>query len=265
MRALSAASRHAGASRCDGHPDGARGRVPRRRGARYSPARVSTLLLIRHGQASFGADDYDVLSPRGIEQARALGRYLGGRARPLDALYAGPRRRQIDTAHHARAAAAEAGLELPAITEIPELDEYPAFELLRYHIESGAVPPDATTAAADGSLDRVFEAMTRQWVRGELDTGALETFAAFGARVERGLRAVMDAEGRGRQVAVVTSGGPISIAMRKSLSLPDEMVMRIAAVIGNASVTEMRWRGSELSLFGFNHLHHVGADLVTYR
>ncbi|MEC8667907.1 MAG: histidine phosphatase family protein, partial [Pseudomonadota bacterium] len=34
---------------------------------------MPTLYLIRHGQASFGADDYDVLSPIGHEQARALG------------------------------------------------------------------------------------------------------------------------------------------------------------------------------------------------
>ena len=35
-----------------------------------------TLLLVRHGQASFGAADYDQLSDRGVEQSRRLGQWL---------------------------------------------------------------------------------------------------------------------------------------------------------------------------------------------
>jgi broad specificity phosphatase PhoE len=34
---------------------------------------MGQVLLIRHGQASFGADDYDVLSDLGWTQGRALG------------------------------------------------------------------------------------------------------------------------------------------------------------------------------------------------
>ena len=54
---------------------------------------MSTLYLIRHGQASFGAEDYDVLSALGAEQARALGAYFAARRWPVDALYVGPRAR----------------------------------------------------------------------------------------------------------------------------------------------------------------------------
>ncbi len=64
---------------------------------------MATLLLIRHGQASYGQADYDRLSPQGEEQARALGRYLADAK--LDAIYAGPLRRQVQTATLAREAA----------------------------------------------------------------------------------------------------------------------------------------------------------------
>lgn len=37
---------------------------------------MGNIYLIRHGQASFGADDYDVLSPTGIRQAESLGKHL---------------------------------------------------------------------------------------------------------------------------------------------------------------------------------------------
>jgi broad specificity phosphatase PhoE len=236
---------------------------------------VSTLHLIRHGQASIGAPDYDVLSPRGIEQSRALGRYLAQRPLRIDALYTGPRRRQIDTARHLADAAAEIGCALPEVAVVPELDEFPAIELFRAWLPVVATEkPELAEAVAAmsggagiqaGALQAAFEDITHRWARGELDTGGLETFAGFCERVGRGVNAVMAAEGRGRKVAVVTSGGPISVAVRMCLGLADERTMRLAWTIANASVTELRWRGDELSLFGFNAVHHLDESLVTYR
>ncbi|HEY0191774.1 MAG TPA: histidine phosphatase family protein, partial [Kofleriaceae bacterium] len=86
---------------------------------------MGTLYLIRHGQASYGETDYDKLSSRGIEQARAIGRWAA--AARLDALYAGPLRRQQQTAQYAREEAA-----LPELQTVAELAEYPAFEMLKH-------------------------------------------------------------------------------------------------------------------------------------
>ena len=235
---------------------------------------MSTLLLIRHGQASFGAEDYDVLSERGAEQARALGRHLAAdRAEPIHALYTGPRRRQIDTARHMADAAAAAGVELPAATVIDELDEFPAIEILRMWLPRlAAEDPDLAAALTSsdravqgGAIDRTFDLVARQWARGELDTGHLETFGAFAERVDRGLDRIMQAEGRGRRALVVTSGGPISIAVRSCLGVGDEATLRLALVLANASTTELRWRRGELTLFGFNHTHYLERDQITYR
>jgi broad specificity phosphatase PhoE len=236
---------------------------------------VSTLYLIRHGQASFGAADYDVLSERGAEQSRALGRQLARRGLRLDALYSGPRQRQLDTARHMAAAAAEVGEPMPEVAVVPELDEYPAIELFRIWLPRMA-SQDAELATAAGamasgaptmgdSVQAAFERITTRWARGELDTGDLETFACFCERVERGVRAVTEAQGRGRRIAMVTSGGPISVTLRSCLGLGDERTLRLSWVIANASLTELRWRGDELSLFGFNATYHLDPDLVTYR
>jgi broad specificity phosphatase PhoE len=35
---------------------------------------MATIFLIRHGQAQFGMEEYDALSPTGIEQAKILGK-----------------------------------------------------------------------------------------------------------------------------------------------------------------------------------------------
>lgn len=238
---------------------------------------MSTLYLIRHGQASFGAEDYDVLSPRGIEQSRALGRHVAQRPVAVDAIYAGPRRRQIDTARHLAAAAAELDSVLPAIEPAPELDEYPAIELFRAWLPKMAAEnaelADKLGAMASGVgapppaqvVQAAFEHITARWARGELDTGELETFAGFCERVGGGIRRIMEAEGRGRRVALVTSGGPISVAVGMCLGLGDERTHRLSWVIANASLSELRWRGDELNLFGFNSIHHLDPGLVTYR
>src|SRR5690606_41408651 len=76
------------------------------------------LLLVRHGQASFGTDDYDVLSSVGEEQARLLGRALAG-VTP-DLVVHGELRRQRETAV---IAAEAAGWSAPLRVD-PRWDEF---------------------------------------------------------------------------------------------------------------------------------------------
>jgi len=232
---------------------------------------LSSLYLIRHGQASFGAADYDVLSDTGIAQSRRLGQHLGERQLAVDAVYVGPRVRHRDTARHLRDASAEAGHSLPAPIELPELDEYPAFELLRHWMPI-LTEEDPTMAAileappGSDRIGRAFEHIIGKWVRGELDTGHLESFVAFVDRVERGLDIIMRDQGRGKRVAVVSSGGPISVTMRRSLSLADDIMLRVASVLANASVSEFRYRDTRLNLVTFNDTAHLDEpELVTYR
>ena len=58
---------------------------------------MGQLLLVRHGQASFGADDYDVLSPTGWEQGRRLGAHLAAAGVSPTALVRGTMRRHRET------------------------------------------------------------------------------------------------------------------------------------------------------------------------
>ena len=55
---------------------------------------MTVLYLIRHGQASFGAEDYDQLSELGRRQSVLLGTHLRQTQPPLDAIYAGSLRHQ---------------------------------------------------------------------------------------------------------------------------------------------------------------------------
>ncbi|MEZ4371750.1 MAG: histidine phosphatase family protein [Polyangiaceae bacterium] len=59
---------------------------------------MSQLLLVRHGQASFLAANYDELSAQGREQSRLLGVHWRSLGLRIDRAICGPRRRQRDTA-----------------------------------------------------------------------------------------------------------------------------------------------------------------------
>ncbi len=237
---------------------------------------MSTLYLIRHGQASYGVANYDVLSPLGVRQARALAKHLP----PIDALYTGPLVRQRDTAEHLRAAAAEAGRALPEIGVIDELSEYPAFELLNKFLPKLVAEDPAFAGLAAGTaskadftvlLDKAFEGIMGRWARGELIDEGVESFAGFGARVQRAIERVTERHGGGR-VAAVTSGGVIAVAMRLALAFDERRTLALGRLIRNASVTEFVWRSrgfawrpDDFSVVSFNHIHHLGEDEVTFR
>ena len=59
---------------------------------------VGQLLLVRHGQASWGSEDYDVLSETGWEQSRLLGKALAARGIVPDVAVQGGMRRHRETA-----------------------------------------------------------------------------------------------------------------------------------------------------------------------
>lgn len=232
---------------------------------------MGTLYLIRHGQASYGETDYDRLSPRGIEQALAVGRWAA-RAR-LDALYAGPMRRQQQTAQYAGDGA---GGVLPAPQALAELAEYPAFEMLQ-HLVPRLVAEDPkfaqlTSAPTPRLLDQAFHTILSKWSRDEWAVDGVERITAFVERIRTGLDRVLRAAGSGARLACVTSAGPIGVAVGLVFGIPAERMVRTSIVIRNASITELRfrsqgfdWQPDQLSLVTFNATAHLPEELHTER
>lgn len=229
---------------------------------------MATLLLIRHGQASYGEVDYDRLSIRGQEQARALGRFLAN-AR-IDQLYTGPLVRQVGTA---TIAAEEAG-NLPTPTTLQELAEYPAFDLLQ-HFMPKLVATDAKFAALTQTPTRelaneAFHTILGRWARDEWDVEGVERVTAFRARVQRGLDRIVRDVRAGARIAVVTSAGPIGVAVGLTFGATEHHMIRTSIVIRNASISELRfrsrdfdWHPERVALVEFNSTHHLPPELHT--
>jgi len=224
---------------------------------------VSVLYLVRHGQASYGAADYDALSPRGEAQAAALGTYWGRLGIRFDRCWVGPRRRHRQTYERAASACRALGLELPPATALDELDEHSGQQLL--HGAGGGTL--AAIAAGDRQEHlRAFRHMMRRWVRGEIETpAALEPWASFRRRATAAVERITAAAGRGSRIVAFTSGGPIACAAGAALGLDDEAVMELSWWLRNGSVTELLFDRRRTSMIAFNASPHVtDPDLLTH-
>jgi broad specificity phosphatase PhoE len=235
---------------------------------------LGTLYLIRHGQASYGDVDYDRLSSRGQEQARAVGRVLA-RIQPT-ATYAGPLKRQQQTIALAVDEAAAQGVTVPAPATLPELAEYPAFEMLQ-HLIPRLVAEDPkfaqlTNAPTPRLLDEAFHTILGKWAQDEWTVEGVERVRDFVLRVRTGLDRVLRAAASGARIVAVTSAGPIGVAVGLTFGIPDHRMVRTSIVIRNASITELvfrsqdfDWQPDQLSLQTFNLTAHLPDELNTSR
>ncbi len=232
---------------------------------------MAELLLIRHGQARYGEADYDRLSERGHEQARHVGAALAKQA-PTH-VFTGPMRRQMETYAGARTAAATAGVALPEPEVWPELAEYPAFELIAALGPRLAELPEFAQADrnAPRTRERGFEALLLRWASGEWNAPGIETAAQFAERVARGVAKAMTATRSGQQVALITSAGPIAVAIGLTMGASEPRMISLSRVVQNASFSTLRFRSehtaqaSAASMVTFNHTSHLPPELVTER
>ena len=231
---------------------------------------MGVLYLLRHGQASFGTDDYDRLSELGRKQAEMLGRELRARGLVLDIAVSGSMRRQRDTASLALAAA---GMDLPVEVD-PRWDEYDYTGIIeRYADSPELVPTPAARAAATtaGSSPRVFQALLDVSLAAWMSADRAESpnsWPAFRDLVWGAFEGVVERLGSGRAAAVFTSAGPIMAVCSRLLDLPPDGSIAVNRVMANAGITKIVHGRSGTSLVSLNehgHLEAAGREYVTYR
>jgi len=239
---------------------------------------MSLLALVRHGQASFFADNYDQLSPLGEQQARLLGEYWVQRGVQFDEVVTGPRVRQIETARLAGEAYQRAGLEWPEPRMVPELDEHQVDRMIKQtmrqiieqfpHIGELLANYKAATEPRDKhrTFQLMFEPIVGLWVEGKIAAEGVESWDEFTARVRRGFKGLMQGDGRGRRIAAFSSVGAITACLQAGLGCDDAKALDLGWRIRNASVTDFVFSGSRVTLEGFNAIPHLeDPQMWTYR
>lgn len=221
---------------------------------------MGTLYLVRHGQASFGADDYDVLSELGERQCRRLGEYLSARGVRFHGVVRGTLRRQAQSL----AAIAQGYGELPAATVWRGLDEYDAQAVVR-----AIHPAPLACIASDDDRRRHFRLLREglaAWTQGRLAPPGMPNYAAFVAGIVEVLDHVR--EHHAGQVLAVTSGGPIGSAVAQALGAPPAAAIELNLRLRNSAVSELVFNARGYTLHSFNHLPHLDApeyaQWVTY-
>lgn len=219
---------------------------------------MTAVYLLRHGQASFGGPDYDVLSATGKQQAVVLGEELRRRELTVRAVWSGTLRRQLQTAS---ACLAEAGIELP-VREDTRWNEYDHLGLVP------AGQPVAELEDATREFQRQLDAAIEAWISGGHAAGSTGTWAEFTGGIRDALGEVLAGLPRGSAALVFTSAGVISAICATLLSAPAAGYLALNRTMANASITKLVRGRSGVSLVSVNeHGHFDGPhrDLLTYR
>jgi broad specificity phosphatase PhoE len=221
---------------------------------------MGNLYLVRHGQASFGADNYDQLSARGMQQSIRLGEYFAQKGLTFEAALTGSLQRQIQTFDGIREGA---GMTIQALT-FPGLNEYDSAAVI------AAIHPQELEKPDTPELYRHHFRLLRdgltQWMNGVVSPRGMPTYRQFVADIAAALDHVRKAfEGN---VLLVSSGGPIATAVGQVLGTTPETTIEMNLRIRNSAVTEFVFNPKRHTLLTFNTLSHLDApqyaDWVTY-
>jgi broad specificity phosphatase PhoE len=245
----------------------------------YKPAptreKMSEIYLFRHGQASFGEENYDKLSSTGVKQSQILARHLAGTNRFFDAIYFGELDRQQKTARETINYYTANNLPVPRPEIFKALNEYDSMAVWQalvpeLSLEDPSIEKDAAAMAGEKkAFQRLFSKVMNRWISGHYDAGGIPDWQDFKQRVNRGLSDIIARHGSRKQIAIFTSGGPISVAVQTALELSDNKTLAVSWQLLNASITRIKYNDSGMMLAVFNdvtHLELAGDErLLTYR
>ena len=213
---------------------------------------MGTLYLVRHGQASFGAADYDQLSELGLRQCVRLGEYFRAKGRRFDAVLTGSLRR------HAQSLQGIAqGMQWASEPLVwPGLDEYDS------HAVIAAVHPEPLARPDTPEIYRHHFRLLRrglsQWMAGTAAPAGMPSHAQWVAGINGALDHVRrHCEG---DVLIVSSGGPIATAVGQVLGTSAETTIELNLRIRNSSVTEFAFTPKRHMLVTYNTLPHLDSD-----
>jgi broad specificity phosphatase PhoE len=238
---------------------------------------MGQILLVRHGQASFGTANYDQLSPLGVEQSRILGTWFAECGHRFDHVVTGDLQRHRQTAQACIEAFAPANK--PSQTVDPGFNEYNHDEVLLRHRPEFADPQEikhflASHENGKKAFQQIFEDAMARWMGGRHDGEYGESWPVFRQRCIAALSKLIN-RGGSRRIVVFTSGGTIATLTQHVLGMSDPQVFQLNWVLVNSAVTKLMFQsGTEdnagrVSLSYLNNFAHLeksrDAALVTYR
>ncbi len=235
---------------------------------------MATIYLIRHGQASFGAADYDKLSELGSRQAVVTGEYFRDAGVHFDAVYSGDLSRQRETARLVLTSQLKA---VPHRID-PRFNEIQNEAQLKYLIpEVIKIDPKIQALVEKGlssskDYQKVIDAVFNFWVSPACKDSRIQSWAEFSGGARQAIADVIQDQGGGKTVGIFTSGGALATIVAQVLGLGGEQTYQFYEPVLNCSVTQLFYSKSKISLSYFNDSSFLqimgkqrGEELLSYR
>jgi broad specificity phosphatase PhoE len=227
---------------------------------------MAELYLVRHGQASFGADNYDELSRSGRTQSGWLGEYFAQAGLRFDRVVIGTMQRHRQTADAILAAMNAAPVEIAQDADWNEYDFQALFAALGDEGTPLGLPAGLSSTSSKKDFYKGLRHVLQLWADDRLPGRVPETWQQFQTRVQRA-RADLQRTG-GKRVLVVSSGGPIAVTAQQILQAPAASAIALNMQVRNSSVCQYVFNDSAMSLVSFNSVPHLERadrhEFVTY-
>ena len=235
---------------------------------------MADLLIIRHGQASFGADNYDQLSTLGQRQADLTGEFLSQSGVHFSAAFSGDLSRQRETGERILAQLEDA----PSLVIDPRLNEVQTDEQMAVMTPLLCEQdPRFATLMADMNKDsksfqKIIETVFNYWVSPNCQVAGIQSWQDYSAGVVSAFESARASAESGSTTAIFTSGGTIATLVGHVLGLSADRVYEFYEPVFNCSITRLIFNSRKCSLSTFNDVSHLqlmsaqrGERLVTYR
>ena len=222
---------------------------------------MTTIHLVRHGQASFGKEDYDNLSETGLKQAYLLGQHFKTLNLNFDKIFVGTLKRQIQT-YKQIIKSYDTSIELEST---PLLNEYDVKSVLKGFV-------GGRDLAEPELYDKIvhFELLrnaVKAWTENKIKSFLTETWEEFGIRAEKFLNLINQSIDS-NCVLVVSSGGTISMILKQILSLPSSRFLDFHFQIYNSSYSKIKISHYGMAMSLFNCIAHLESgrdfDKISY-
>ncbi|MFZ6675055.1 histidine phosphatase family protein [Undibacterium sp. Xuan67W] len=232
---------------------------------------MAQIYLVRHGQASFGNQNYDQLSELGKEQAQHLGRWWAARDLTVSRVVTGKLHRHIQTARAAIACLhgiAEDRLNVADWECDPDFNEYNHHEVLAKHVPAFDDPAEVkrfllTTPNGKQAFQDIFAQAITRWMSGQFDHEYSETWTSFRQRCITALERQIHHPDTAKNIVIFTSGGTISAICQHVLGFPDAKFSELNWSLVNSAVTRLHLqppsegKPARLALAYLNNFSHL--------
>jgi broad specificity phosphatase PhoE len=212
---------------------------------------MAEIYLVRHGQASFGSDNYDKLSDLGHKQAIWLGEHFGKKNMAFDQIVSGDLVRHVETTQGILK-----GLNSDQNWHtLPGLNEFNFNSILMAYL---AQHPDQTPVSDAPRSDyyRLLKKGMKAWANNTLEGELSESWGGFSNRVRTSFSHIQN-NFHGEKVLVISSGGVIAMAISQVLQSSADSVIELNLQTKNTSVSHFYFNTKSIRLTGFNHTPHL--------